>query len=474
MKKYDMIIIGTGSAMNIVQPFLDENPHARIAVIDKDPPGGICLTKGCIPTKLLVYPADLVREVERAGEFGIELNIGRINFKKIMQRMHSLVQPEIDGIRRGLDEDPNIDYYPVAAEFVGPYQLRITDQLITAETLLLGLGSRPRVPPIKGLDSVKYHTSDTILQLEALPQKLVIIGGGYIAAEFGHFFSAMGAGVTIIGRNPRFLPEEEPEISALAYKRMGKHMTILTGCEVTAATENPAGDIKVVWRETDSGQDQETVADTILVAAGRAPNSDLLQPERGGVKTDPNGWIRVNEYLETTAENVWSFGDAIGRHMFKHAANYESTVVYYNAVLKKSVKVDYRAVPHAVFSHPEIASVGLLEKEAVERLGRDRVLIGFQRYQDTARGEAMGVEDYFVKTIVERISGRILGTHIIGPQAAVLIQEVVTLMYTDNPTLRPVVNGMHIHPALSEVVERAFMSLMPPERYQQMLAQDGL
>jgi len=321
---------------------------------------------------------------------------------------------------------------------------------------------------------VKYHTSDTILEIDTLPQELVIIGGGYIAAEFGHFFSAMGAGVTILGRNARFLPEEEPEVSALAYKRMGKHMTILTGCEVTAAAENATGGIKVFWRETDSGQKRELVADTLLVAAGRASNSALLHPERAGIETDPGGWIRVNEYLETTAKNVWSFGDAIGRHMFKHAANYESKVVYYNAVLKEKVKADYRGVPHAVFSHPEIAAVGLPEKEAAERWGPDRILIGFQRFQDTARGEAMGVEDYFVKTIVEREHGRILGTHIIGPQAALLIQEVVTLMYSDNPTLQPVVDGMHIHPALSEVVERAFMSLMPPEQYRQLLAQVGL
>jgi len=144
MKTYDLIIIGTGSAMNVVQPYLDENRKARIAVIDKDPPGGICLTKGCIPTKLLVYPADLVREAETAGEFGIELKISRIDFKRIMQRMRSLVQPEIDSIRKGLTEDPNIDYYPAAAEFVGPHQLKLPDQLITAKTILLG-------HPLKGL-----------------------------------------------------------------------------------------------------------------------------------------------------------------------------------------------------------------------------------------------------------------------------------------------------------------------------------
>jgi dihydrolipoamide dehydrogenase len=469
MKTYDLIIIGTGSAMNMVQPFLDQKPNARIAIIDKDPPGGICLTKGCIPTKILVYPADLLRELEAADRLGIELKVRKIDFKKIMKRMRGLVQPEIENIRTGLLEDDKLDYYPVVAEFVGPNQLMAGGDLITSKMIFLCLGSRPLIPPITGLNSGNYFTSDTILELEELPRHIVIIGGGYIAAEYGHFFSAMNSKVTIIGRNPRFLPEEEPEISDLAQKIMSKNMNIMTGCAVKAVEENSPAGWKIIFREQKTGKEKQLNADILLVAAGRTANTDLLHPEQGGIETDENGWIRVNAYLETTAANVWSFGDAIGKHMFKHVANYESKIVYYNAVLKKKVKVDYRAVPHAVFSFPEVAAVGLTEKQAVDIYGKDGFLIGFQRYQDTARGEAMDVEDYFVKAIVERESGRILGTHIIGPQASILIQEIITLLYTDNPTLTPVVNGMHIHPALGEVVERAFMALMPPEEYHQML-----
>ena len=206
-----------------------------------------------------------------------------------------------------------------------------------------------------------------------------------------------------------------------------------------------------------------------MVAAGRASNTDILQPERGGIQTDAEGWIVVNEYLETSQPNVWAFGDANGRHLFKHAANYEALVVYNNAFLKRRRTVDYHAIPHAVFTDPEIASVGLREQEAVETYGEDKVLIGVQRYQDTAKGEAMGVEDCFVKVVVEKGTMKILGAHIIGPQASILIQEIITLMYTPEQSAAPILRGMHIHPALSEVVERAFHALMTPEQYHHVI-----
>ena len=209
----------------------------------------------------------------------------------------------------------------------------------------------------------------------------------------------------------------------------------------------------------------EVTSDEILVAAGRRPNTDMLNPEKGCIKTDEKGWIVVNEYLETSQPNIWALGDANGKHLFKHVANYEAMIVYYNAILKRNLKVDYHAVPHAVFTYPEIASVGLREKEAIVEYGKNDVLIGFQKYQDTAKGMAMGVKDYFVKVIVGKNTMKILGAHIIGPHASILIQEIINLMYTPAQSAKPITAGMHIHPALSEVVQRAFSSLMLPEHY---------
>jgi mycothione reductase len=469
MKEYDLISIGTGSAMNIVGVMIQKNPQMKVAVIDKDEPGGICLTRGCIPSKMLLYPAELVRTIGRAGELGIDVNIRKVDFGRVMERMRTLIYKDIDMIRQGLSHSENIDYYPVVAEFISPYTLKVGDETITSKMIFLCTGSKPIIPPIKGLDEVGYLTSDTVLTMNQPPRSLAIVGGGYIAAEYGHFFSAMGSKVTIIGRNPQFLKQEEPEVSALAKKALGKHIAILTNHEVREAEKTSTGEKRLIAVSRQNGERVVIAADEILIATGRGPNTDVIHPERGGIKTDKRGWIIVDEYLETSQPNIWAFGDANGKHLFKHVANYESLVVYYNAVLNRKMKADYHAIPHAVFTYPEIGSVGLKEKEAIGKYGKDNVLIGMYRYENTAKGEAMGVKDYFVKVIVEKETMKILGAHIIGPYASVLIQEIISQMYTPEQSAEPIINGMHIHPALNEVVERAFRSLMTPEEYRKLI-----
>jgi mycothione reductase len=469
MKEYDLISIGTGSAMTVVEAMIRENPELRVAVIDKDEPGGICLTRGCIPSKLLLYPAELVRTVEKAKRFGIDSEIKNVDFKKVMERMRNIIYGDINKVRHGLSHSKNVDYYPEAAEFVAPYTLKVGEKKITAKMIVLGTGSKPAVPPIKGVEETGYLTSDTILHITELPKSIVIIGGGYIAAEYGHFLSSMGAEVTIIGRNPQFIPEEEPEVSALAQRELGKHVTIYVNHEARETKLTSDGKKRVVAVNRETGKTLEVTADELLIATGRASLSDVLHPEKGGIKTDRRGWIIVDEFLETSQPNVWALGDANGRYPFKHVANYEAAIVYYNAVLKEKVKVDYHAVPHAVFTHPEIAAVGLGEKEATEKYGADKLLIGLYRYEDTAKGEAIDAKDYFVKVIVERGTMKILGAHIIGPYASVLIHEIISMMYTSEQSAKPIRDAMHIHPALSEVVDRAFRSLLPPEHYHHMI-----
>jgi dihydrolipoamide dehydrogenase len=471
MKSYDLIVIGTGSVMNIVEAFLQREPEKKVAVIDKDEPGGICLTRGCIPTKILVYPAEVLRIIEGAEGLGILAPIKHVDFQYIMERMRSILQRDIGEIRESLKGDRNIDYYPSAAEFVSPYQLKVQEQIITAKMIFLCLGSRPLIPPIEGLAEIPYHTSDTVLKMKDLPPSIAILGGGYIAAEFGHFFSAMGSEVTIIGRNPRFLPAEEPEVSELAKRMMSAHMTILTDHEVVEVGSSRKNKKTIIALERSTGTRKKIETAEVLVAVGRTSNTDILKPEKGGIRTDERGWVAVNEYMETSRPNVWAMGDAVGKHLFKHVANYESKIVYYNAVLGEKVKVNYDAVPHAVFTHPEIASVGMKQKEAARVYGNDAILIGFHRFQDTAKGEAMGIRDGFVKVILEGENERILGAHVIGPHASVLIQEIITLMYSSDGSMRPIIAGMHIHPSLSEVVERAFFSLMPVSDYDHMMKQ---
>jgi len=464
-KNYDLIVVGTGSAMNIPDAMTQQNPNLKIAVVDKDEPGGICLTRGCIPSKILLYPAEIIRTIERAGEFSIDARLTKIDFAKVMERMRTLIGAEIKQIRDALSNAENLDYYPVAGEFIAPYTLKVGNDKITSKMIILCIGSKPSIPPIRGLDKVGYLTSDTLLGMSRLPESIAVIGGGFIAAEYGHFFSAMSSKVTIIGRAPQFLPDEEPEVGALAKKELEKHMTVITNHEVREADKAPGGKKKLTAVDRASGNKVEVIADEILVASGRTSNSDILHLEKTGIKTDSNGWIPVNEYLETSKPGIWALGDADGKYPFKHKANYESAIVYYNAVLKRGVKADYHAVPHAIFTYPEIASVGLKEKDAIDEYGRDKILIGFHRYEDTAKGEAMNLKDYFVKVILEKDTMKILGAHIIGPSASILIQEIINLMYTPDQSALPIIRGMHIHPAMSEVVERAFGGLMEPDEY---------
>jgi dihydrolipoamide dehydrogenase len=470
-KQYDLIAIGSGSAMMVVQAFVDMHPRARVAVIDKDPPGGICLTTGCVPTKLLVYPAEVLRIVEDARELGVRADNLQIDFRAVMQRMRTAIASEVDGIRTALKNAANIDYFAEAASFSGPYRLRVGAHALTSRLILLGTGSRPAMPAIENLARVPYHTSDTILTLDNRPKRLTIVGGGYIAAEFGHFFAAAGSAVTIVGRNPRLLPAEEPEVSALAHRKLARHMNIHTGHTVVSVSQVKDGVIHAVIRDRQSGREKVCAAEALLVATGRVANTDILSPEKAGIQTSADGWIETDDYLQTTQPGIWALGDATGRHQFKHVANYEAQLVYENALLQRSVKADYRAVPHAVFTYPEVAAVGLGESQAVAAYGEDEIIIGFESYANTTKGHAMGIAECFVKLVLRRDRMRILGAHIIGPQASVMIQEIVNLMVAGEGSVAPLVEAMHTHPALSEVVSRAALNTMPRAQYRRQRAE---
>jgi mycothione reductase len=464
MKTYDLIVIGTGSAMNVVDAMLRSRPNMKIAVIDKDEPGGICLTRGCIPSKILLYPAELVRLIEKGRELGVSCNEIRVDFRAIMERMRSLIGKDISQIKYALENSENIDYYRDIAEFVAPYTIKVAGEVITSKTIFLCTGSKPIIPRIEGIEKIGYLTSDTILALNDLPKSIAIVGGGYIAAEYGHFLSSVGSQVTIIGRNAQFLHDEEPEIARVVQRELGKHIKIITNHEVTKAELNGSKKL-LTAKDRSNGNTISIEADEILIAAGRGPLNDILHPERAKIETDSEGWIKVNEYLETSQPGIWAIGDADGKYLFKHVANYESEVLYYNAVLKKRVKVDYRAVPHAVFTHPEVAAVGMKEAEAISRYGKENILIGYYKYEDTAKGEAMAAKDYFVKIIVKADDYTILGAHIVGNDASVLIHDIIVAMYSHEGSIMPIMDSMFIHPALNEVVQRAAGNLLTVDEY---------
>ncbi len=405
-----------------------------------------------------------------------------------MERMRKHVAAGHNRVRKGLENAEEFDFYFGEAQFTGDYTLEVNPvreqhqeagnqvknrrksapfsngvkgETIRGKTIFLACGVRPVIPKIKGIESIEYLTNESVLRLKERPESMVIIGGGYIAAEFAHFFEAMGTKVTIVQRNKRLVPEEEPEVSELLKTALGRRMQVLTDTEAIEVSQH-GKIVTVVVKEHEAGRQREIMTESILLAAGRKSNADVLMVQNTGVKTDEKGFIAVDEFFETSKKNIWAFGDTIGKKMFRHAANHEAELVWHNAVHGKKSRMNYLTVPHAVFTYPEIASVGLTEEQALKVMGKAEVLIGKARYTDVARGDAMMETDGFTKAVVHRKSGKILGYHIIGPQASVLIQEVVNAMAADG-NLWSVAKGIHIHPALSEVVLKAFGKLKEVE-----------
>jgi len=419
--------------------------------------GGTCLNVGCIPSKMLIYPADRVVEIQEAKKLGITAEIKQIDFSAIMNHMKKPIIESHEHMRQGVRDTKNFHYYKGEGKFIAEYILDIAGEHIKGKKIFLGTGARPFIPPIEGINEVPYLTNETILHLQKRPSSMTIIGGGYIAVEFAHFFAAMGTKVTILQRSDRLIPRSEPEISDLLKQQMEKRMKIITNLDVSKVHKDGKS-VVVTGIDKTSQKEQSFKAETILVATGRISNADLLQVENTGIALDSRGYIQVNDYLETSKKNIWAFGDAIGKYMFKHVANEEAILAWQNAVHGHKKPMDYSAVPYAVFSYPPIASVGLTEEQAKQH---HEILVGVAKYSDVAKGEAMAETEGFAKAIVEKNQGTILGFHIIGPYAPILIQEVINAMALGGK-IGFLGQGMHIHPALPELVLRTFGNLRPP------------
>jgi dihydrolipoamide dehydrogenase len=406
---------------------------------------------------MLIFPADRIMEIEGARKLGIDAHITSIDFEEIMTRMRNSIGETQRMIREGIGQTENLDFYEGQGQFVSEDTLQVGQERIRGKKIFIASGARPLIPPLKGIQEVEYLTNESVLQLRQKPESMVIIGGGYIGVEYGHFFAAMGTEVTIVARTHRLVHDEELEISELLKAKMAQRMNIHTHTEAVEVRKHEQGYV-VVGQDRDTGDRKEFMGQEIMIAAGRQSNADLLQVEKAGIETDERGHIKVDEYLRTNRENIWALGDANGKYMFTHVANKEAAVVWHNSRHEHKVEMDYRAVPHAVFSHPQIASVGLTEERA--RQAHD-ILVGIARYTDVAKGEAMLETDGFAKAIMDRESGKLLGFHIIGPYAAMLIQEVVDVM-ANQGGVDWISRGMHIHPAMSELILSTLNNLREP------------
>ncbi len=455
MIEYDAIVVGSGAGMNVASKASREG--MKVAIIDRDPMGGTCLNRGCIPSKVMMYPADIIKTIQEAEKVGVYARVEGLDLDHLMKRVWKIVLQDRHEMEEAVKRDPNVEFYNQLAEFVSDYTLKVGTKTITAPKIVIASGARPFIPPIKGLGEVGFLTDRNVFNIKEIPDSLLIVGGGYISVEFAHFFSSAGSKVTIIGRNPKLVPDEEPLVSELLKLRLAKYVRVYTNHEVISASKE-GEDKALIARNLSDDKQYKFKGEEILVAAGRMSNADLLKPQNTGVAVNDNKWIQVDKFLMTTKPNIYAMGDATGRHMFRHTANYESEIVWANLFQNRRKIIDEHAVPHAVFTHPQIGAVGLREAEAKQN---HEILVGIKRYIDTAKGYAMAEEDGVVKVIVDANSKRILGAHIIGPDAPNLIQLVVDLMNAEKGDFLPLTRTQVIHPTLSEVIIGAFANLAP-------------
>ncbi|HWR58837.1 MAG TPA: dihydrolipoyl dehydrogenase [Thermodesulfovibrionales bacterium] len=453
MKSYDVVVIGAGDVgLGIV--FKAVSAGLKVALIEKGPVGGTCINVGCVPSKTLIYSADRIAEIRDAKKFGIDARIMGIDFGPVMRRMKKAVAFGRNGIGEAIRDSKNLDFYNEEGHFVDDRIIEIGNRKIEGRKIFIASGARPLIPPIKGLEKVRYLTNESVLGLNKCPESIVIVGGGYIAVEYAHFFAAFGAKVTMLERGKRLVSGEEPEISDLLLKEMAKRMEIYTDTEVVEIVRNGRSYDTVV-KESNTGRLRKLASEKMMIATGRISNADLIQIQNAEIETDGRNFIKVNDYLETNKKHIWALGDAIGRQMFTHAGDKEAGIAWHNANHRKKIRMDFGAVPHAVFTYPQIASIGLTEEKARQKY---KVLVGKAKYSDTVKGTAMMEEESFAKAIVDKKTKRILGFHIIGPEASVLIQEVVNAV-VNRSKVSYITDSMHIFPSLSEIVTETLNNL---------------
>jgi mycothione reductase len=451
VRTYDLIVVGAGSGNALLGP---ELAHLNTAIVESDRFGGTCLNRGCIPSKMFVVAADAARAVTEARRLGVHATLDLVDWPGIRDRVFGRIDPLHESAvtyRR----DNGIDVYTEPARFVGQRVIQVGDAQITAEQIVVAAGARPVVPPIPGLDSVPFHTSDTIMRVDRVPESLIVIGGGFIAAEMGHVFEAFGAAVTVVQRGPRLLMAEDEQIATRFTELAAERFRLLLNASATAV--HASGNGVVVTVECD-GETEQVAAAELLVAVGRRPNTDRLDVAAGGLQVDAHGHLLADDAYRTSVPGVWAFGDMANHFQLKHMANAEERVVRHNLTHPEDLhRLRSTLVPHAVFSDPQVASVGLTEKDAV-RQGIDHV-VATRDYAETAYGWALEDTTSFVKLIADPRRRTLLGVHLIGPQAATLIQPLLQAMMLGHTVDQLAHDVLYIHPALTEVLEQALLEL---------------
>lgn len=452
MKEYDLIIIGGGGGLKLLGPAL--KAKKKVAVIEKDRLGGTCLNRGCIPSKMLIHPADVALEIKNASKFDIKVKSKvDVNFSKLITRINKTVLDDSLGISKRYEQSKEIDYFPYEAKFVSDKVLEVNGTKIKGKKIIIAVGARPSVPPIPGLQGTPYWTSTEALRTKKLPKKLIVIGGGYIAVELGHAHSALGSDVHFLVRG-KMIAREDSQVIDTFEKVFSKEHNVHREITTDKVEYNKKTKKFTVWYTQMNKHKKKIIGDALLVATGVRPNNDLLGLENTKVKINKYGYLNVDKNMETSVKGIYAIGDCVGNYLFRHSVNFEGEYLadqLFNRKVKKA-PIKYPPMPHAIFSNPQVAGVGFTEDELKEK--KIQYVVGFNKYINSAMGTAILEEDGFVKLLFDKKSKKLIGAHIIGPEASNMIHILIVYM-TMNAKLDDLLKIIYIHPALPEIVRNA-------------------
>jgi dihydrolipoamide dehydrogenase len=448
MPKFDanIVVIGAGSG-GLVSSLIAAAVKSKVILIERHKMGGDCLNTGCVPSKAILRSAKVASMMSRAEEFGIEPVEVKPVFSKVMKRVHKIIETiePHDSIERFTSL--GVECVTGEAEIIDKHTVRVGGRDIRTKNIIIAAGARPFVPPIEGVQEIDYLTSDNVWELEELPERLVVLGGGPIGCELSQAFAKLGSKVTMVEMMGQLMGREDADVADLItdkFKQDG--ITVLTDHKAVKFTND---DGKVLHCETDNGM-VEIPYDKVLIAVGRKANSDGMNLEKLGIKLRRNGTIETDEYLRTEVPNIFAVGDIAGPYQFTHTASHQAWFATVNALFgfAKKFKVDYRVIPWATFTSPEVARVGLSEREAEEK-GID---VQVTRYgiDDLDRAIADGEAHGFIKVLTPK-NGKdtILGVTIVGSHAGELIAEYVLAM-KHNLGLNKILGTIHLYPSMAE------------------------
>ena len=426
---------------------------AKVSLFEKDTLGGTCTNRGCIPTKTLLESAGLYARLKKADELGISVGQVSIDYPKIVQRKNKIAQRLAAGVEYLMKKN-NVQVIKGSAFLPEPLVVGLegSDEKTGFDEIILATGSKPAAPPIKGAEGKDVLDSDGVLEMTELPQSVVIIGGGYVGLEFCQLFSDLGCKTTVVEMMPQLIPNVDADIAQMITRLLKrKRVEVFTGAAVTGIKDGPAG--KMVSFETEKGL-KTVEAQKVMIVVGRRPQTQGLGLDQIGVRQE-KGRVAVNEYMETNLRGVYAVGDVVGGIMLAHVAMAEAECAVENIFGLKN-KIDYRAVPSCIYTTPEIAGVGLTEKQAKET--QENVKSVKFPYQANGRAVIGREADGFVKVVAREGDGQILGVHMIGPHATELIAEAALAMQT-GASAQDIARTIHPHPTVCEAIKEAALGI---------------